>query len=1275
MKVDNLLWLVALTLLLGPGLCVHGQIERHTLAPRVLSQGPNSAPAKPELFVETGHTETVFAAAYSPDGRLIVTAGGDRMIKLWDAQTGQEIRSLSGLGEYATLTISPDGRRLAAGGRDKTIKVWDAATGRLVQTLSGHETEVRQIAFSHDGRWLASSGETELKLWDAGTGRAVWSVIAHDEPHSCQGGMEPSMQVGVGYTKFIRALAFSPDDRLLASGGWECSVRVWEAASGRRVLNLIGHSDNIETVVFSPDGRTLYSAGDTTIQFWDIPSGRKGRALSDKEFLIRALAISTDGRWLASADDGVELWDINSGKMLRRFAQEQTVVAVAFSPDGQKLVTGDIEHTARIWDTVNGSELRVMKPRSSGVQAVAFSPDGRLLAVGNDANAVILWELVTGREVRRLEGEGGSVNSLAFSPDGRLLATTGQHNLLLESGRQVKVWDLSNFATRSFRDHSEAGFGEVTFSRDGRWLAASNSDKIFSLWDVATGREVSGERKKQWISGGAVAFRPDGQKLATGFEEDQLKLWDVPGGGEAGKLTGHMYNSGITYLKTDRGLVGTRFGPYHSISSLAFSPDGRWLASSVIGVTDSSVEIWDLNEGREVHNLTGHTGPVSVVAFTGDGRYLATAGTDATIKLWDVSTGRELRTLAGHTDGVNSISLSLDGRWLVSGSGDGTARLWDTQTGQELCRLISFHDGSWAVVDPEGRFDTDNLEEIRGLHWLVPDEPLRPLPAEIFMRDYYEPQLLPRLLKCNRENNCDKKFKPVRDISKLNRVQPPVKIAKVSLPDAEGYVGVTIEVGKGEGKYLVEGKESTRTTGVYDLRLFRDGQMVGSWPTDGAEQLLQRTAKDFASSTTLTGEQRLLKELGDWRGTTEVKPDDKVKIDQKTGMMTLPPFRVKLPRGKDSSEIEFSAYAFNEDRIKSQTAHWQWPDDLKAKLPKSQPVKPRAYIIAVGVNAYENPDFDLEFAADDARRMAEVITEKLNATGQYEKVIPVTLVSDHEVRGNRKIATLKQATKENFRAVLERLAGRNDDGKLLDGVMNAEQLQRATPDDFVIIMYSSHGYADRAGNFYFIPYDTGPGKGKVFTESVRRHGISSEELSLWLRDVDAGEMVMIVDACHSTAAVAGQDFKPGPMGSRGLGQLSYDKAMRILTATQSDNVAWEYPTLKQGMLTYALIRDGIEAKQADHDRDNTITIEEWLAYGVDRVPKLYGEVRTGKVQSFGLGASGQPRLVATRDGKPTSGTKELEEVLATPGNSATIQQPSLFDFARKRKQVPLVKTY
>jgi len=203
-----------------------------------------------------------------------------------------------------------------------------------------------------------------------------------------------------------------------------------------------------------------------------------------------------------------------------------------------------------------------------------------------------------------------------------------------------------------------------------------------------------------------------------------------------------------------------------------------------------------------------------------------------------------------------------------------------------------------------------------------------------------------------------------------------------------------------------------------------------------------------------------------------------------------------------------------------------------------------------------------------------------------------------------------------------------------------------------------------------IPYDVGAGSRREITADLLKHCISSEELNLWLRDVDAGEMVMIVDACHSAASVEGEGFKPGPMGSRGLGQLAYDKGMRILTSTQSDDVALETDLTQQGLLSYALTHDGIDAGEADFKpRDKAITLSEWLEYGVDRVPKLYTEiaqkyqlVALNQLKNISIGPNDRTRLlIFSRDGTNSSLKKNSN------------QQPSLFDFTRTRNPVVLVQ--
>jgi uncharacterized caspase-like protein len=236
-------------------------------------------------------------------------------------------------------------------------------------------------------------------------------------------------------------------------------------------------------------------------------------------------------------------------------------------------------------------------------------------------------------------------------------------------------------------------------------------------------------------------------------------------------------------------------------------------------------------------------------------------------------------------------------------------------------------------------------------------------------------------------------------------------------------------------------------------------------------------------------------------------------------------------------------------------------------------------------------------------------------------------------------------------------------------------LRRATPEDLVVISFSSHGYADERGNFFLFPYDTGAAT--ELREAAAR-AISSDELSLWLRDVDAGELVLVVDACHSAASVEGEGFKPGPMGSRGLGQLSYDKGMRILASTQAEDIALESVFVEQGLLTYALTRDGLESARADfRPRDARITVSEWLAYGVDRVPALHADVEQRLAEmrakgragegARGVGGDEQARVVMPGGAGLAEGARGIK----VSGQPTRSQQPALFDFSRRRREAVL----
>jgi len=309
---------------------------------------------------------------------------------------------------------------------------------------------------------------------------------------------------------------------------------------------------------------------------------------------------------------------------------------------------------------------------------------------------------------------------------------------------------------------------------------------------------------------------------------------------------------------------------------------------------------------------------------------------------------------------------------------------------------------------------------------------------------------------------------------------------------------------------------------------------------------------------------------------------------------------------------------------------------------------------------------------NDARNMQEIIGERLKAdSSKYSEVISIPLVSDY---GADKKVTENNAQKVIIKSVFSLLAGKDYKDVLaevskdkenpnladvLKKIPNVEKLKPIEPEDTLIITYAGHGYADGAGIFYLLPYDIGADTERLTAENLRK-AISSDELSLWMQDITAAEMLMVIDACHSSAAVQGDGFKPGPMGSRGLGQLAYDKDMKILSATQADNVALELGSLKQGLLSYALLQDGILKSLADADKNKKLSAAEWLSFAEKRVPKLYQEVKDGKRGVIINGESvkaGESRAVLV-------GSSNLK-------SSLNLQQPSLFDFKRRNTKESL----
>jgi hypothetical protein len=536
----------------------------------------------------------------------------------------------------------------------------------------------------------------------------------------------------------------------------------------------------------------------------------------------------------------------------------------------------------------------------------------------------------------------------------------------------------------------------------------------------------------------------------------------------------------------------------------------------------------------------------------------------------------------------------IDGRHLMLLRNTNTLEVYGIADNTRVGSLAFGTNGEWIFADEASRFDASSLEVGDLAHWVMPDDPLRALSVENYLRDYYEPRLLKRLLVCRAAGACETALPRPPSLGGLNRVSPQVTIIKVLPASSNDRVWVDIEVTRGKDPSQPNGKTSTD---VFDLRLFRDGQLVARWPdTDPKDNSLEA-----------------------WRNEARIViPDDQTSTTRR--------FEVNVSTRNETAA--FSAYAYNEDRVKSPTI-FAPPIQLSA----GQPIpKKRAYVITIGVNGYEASARNLNFAVRDAEAMARALSHLKG----YEAV-PIRLTSEEPQAS-------WQATKPIIRAVLQRLSGTSSEPSLLTSVENADQLRAATPDDVVILTFSGHGHTEADGRFYLLASDSGPDGD--FTSQRLSQLISSDELGAWLRPIDAGHIALIVDACHSAASVNQPGFKPGPMGDRGLGQLAYDKAMIILAASQADDVALESSSLRQGLLTYALVVDGLSgSRPADINGNAELTLTEWLAFGARRTPSLYQDLKSG-----------------------TLGAKLVSRNTGTAADVQTYQQqaqtPSLFNFSK-----------
>lgn len=543
----------------------------------------------------------ISSVALDPEDKRLVTATRGGAIQLWDATTGEQLITLSGVEPWPdlnddsrsvyTVVFSPDGKHIVSGGTDSNVRIWDAATGTVVMTLRGHKGPLRGVAYSTDGRRILSASEdTTVKVWDAATGNELMTLRGH--------------------TDGIQSVAFSPDNTRIVSGSKDKTIRIWDSTTGDKLEILQGHADAVLSVAFSPDGKIIASgSSDRTIKVWDAENGIEIETLVGHKKEVTSVVFSPDGRRIisGSVDRSLKVWNpaVNREYTILQGHTGETT-SVSFGPSGRRLVSGSKDGLIKIWDTASACEKITLYGHRATVHCVSFNPDGTRIVSASADHQMKLWDAITGSEVMTLLGHVASVHSVAFSPDGKRVASGSED-------KSVKIWDAATGALlMNLIGHSD-GIYSIAFSPTGDRIVSGGMDGQAKVWDSVSGEELASIQafEAAIIS---VLFMPDGQHIVAGegyhggknLSGKNISIWDA-----------YSEKEVVTY-QADQSML-----------SLVCTPDGK----RILAASWDKLILLDAVTGEEILVLPSPVGAVNSVAVSTSGNKIAMGGQNSSIVL------------------------------------------------------------------------------------------------------------------------------------------------------------------------------------------------------------------------------------------------------------------------------------------------------------------------------------------------------------------------------------------------------------------------------------------------------------------------------------------------------------------------------------------------------------------------------------------------------------------------------------------------------------------
>jgi len=1000
------------------------------------------------------------------------------------------------------------------------LSVTGAAQTPELMVNSGHSEYINSVSFSPDGKTLMSASiDKTIKLWDIKSGCEIRTFIGN------------SLNV-----EFV----FSSDGDQMASIENDKLIKVWDVTSGKELMSFSGHTDRINSIVFSVDGKTIASASDDkTLRVWDINTGKVALVISKFTNAVENVAISPDNKYIASSSNGyIKFWDFNSGQEIRSIYISSK--QIGFTKDGTKLfyiedgtlkyleilsgnITVPIVAKNCIYITENGKYAWVPREKDVTVfevntqkeintinceieKIMVVSPDGHYLATTSWDKSIKLWDVASGKLVKTLKGNSSAVKNVDFTADMK-------HIISGSSDSIIRFLDInSSMNIKTFFGQDNWGF-PLDISPDGRSMVCITKERTIVIKDISTSQVIKTLGACDEVF--SLKYSNDGRSVICACDNGDISLWSV-----------------------DSGALLQSFKGYRSAD---VSSDSRYIVSKI---NREALVVRDVNSGKEVLKVSDNKEikdwGIFTLSFSHDGGYIAGGSFSKNVYLWQTNItdnfkhapSKVFKTLVGHTKRVTSVDFSPSGEYLVSGGDDNNIKLWNVATGVEIATLKGHTNSVRSVrFSPDGNFIISGSEDYSIRIWDVKRQ------VEVIKFYYFGKADWVVVTPDGRFDGSQDGMKQLHYVKGMDVIplesrfeqfytpgllaqvlggavisKPNIELSQMSLPPEVKILTPENNSSVSTSSITVTVQATDKGGGVDEIRLYHNGKLL-----DGTQRGFKATGqnKEFVISLT-DGENRI------------------------------------------------KATAYNTQRTEA------IPCEIIVNYKTPQPVKPNMYILAIGINNYLNPKYNLNFAKNDADAFVQSL--KTGAEPIFGKV-EVTLLSD------------ASATRAGIMDAIERIRS------------------SAKTEDVFVFYYAGHGVMSTGSEteksiFYLVPHDVT--KMYEADDMLKKSGISATEIGEFSKNIKAQKQLFVLDACQSGGAMQTLAMR-GAAEEKSIAQLARSTGTYFIAASGTEQFATEVAELGHGIFTYAIIE---AIKGACQSQDGRITVNLLKSCIETNVPEL-----------------------------------------------------------------------